>query len=124
MGVAIGTDTSAPLSGRDPVLAGVGRLTLLADGASDSDAIFRELARELLSVPGAEEVHVHHLAAPGAADDLVVVYMFAGDGRLSYLLPRGERAPGVSWVANTDQSFLAADDRELAASVPRLTETG
>ena len=43
-------------------------------------------------MPGAEEVHVHHLAAPGAEEDLVVVYMFDGDGRLSYLLPRS-RAP-------------------------------
>jgi diguanylate cyclase (GGDEF)-like protein len=107
-----------------PLLAGVGRLTLLADGAPDPDTIFRAMARELLSVPGAEEVHVHHLAGTGASEDLVVVYMFAGDARLSYLLPRGERPAGVSWVANTAQSLLAADQRELLASVPRLTETG
>ena len=106
------------------MLAGVRRLTLLADGAADSEAIFRALARELLSVPGAEEVHVHHLAASDSEDELVAVYMFEGDGRLSYLLPRGERPPGVSWVASTGQSFLAADADELAASVPRLAATG
>ncbi len=50
--------------------------------------------------------------------------MFEADGRLSYLLPCGERPPGVSWVASTGQSLLATDERELAASVPRLTATG
>jgi len=30
----------------------------------------------------------------------------------------------VSWVSSTSRSFLAADDRELAASVPRLAATG
>jgi diguanylate cyclase (GGDEF)-like protein len=124
MGVVTGTDTQAPPAGADPLLAGVRRLTLLADETPDSEAIFRALARELLSVPGAEEVQVHHLGAPGAGQDLVAVYLFDADGRLSYLLPSGERPPGVSWVASTGQSFLAADDRELAASVPRLTETG
>jgi diguanylate cyclase (GGDEF)-like protein len=108
----------------ESVLAGVRRLTLLADGAGDSDTMLRALARELLAVPGAEEVHVHHLAQPGAVEELVDVYMFEGNGRLSYLLPRGERPPGVSWVASTGRSFLAADDHELAASVPRLTATG
>src|SRR5271165_7143301 len=124
MGVVTGTDTQVPPAGVDPLLAGVRRLTLLADETPDSEAIFRALARELLSVPGAEEVQVHHLGAPGAAQDLVAVYLFEADGRLSYLLPTAERPPGVSWVVGTGQSFLAADDRELAASVPRLTATG
>jgi diguanylate cyclase (GGDEF)-like protein len=124
MGVVTGTDTQAPPSGVEDLLAGVRRLTLLADETPDSEEIFRALARELLSVPGAEEVHVHHLGAPGAGQDLVAVYLFEADGRLSYLLPSSERPPGVSWVAQTGQSFLAADDRELAASVPRLTATG
>jgi diguanylate cyclase (GGDEF)-like protein len=124
MGVVAGTDTQAPPEGVDPLLAGVRRLTLLADETPDSEEIFRALARELLSVPGAEEVQVHHLGAPGATQDLVAVYLFEADGRLSYLLPIGERPPGVSWVAQTGQSFLAADHRELAASVPRLTATG
>jgi diguanylate cyclase (GGDEF)-like protein len=124
MGVVTGTDTStSPMNG-DPLLAGVRRLTLLADDATDSEAIFRALARELLSVPGAEEVHVHHLATPGVEEELVAVYMFEGYGRLSYLLPRGERPQGVNWVASTGRSLLAADDRELAANVPRLTATG
>ena len=39
---------------------------------------------------------------------------------MSYLLPRAERSPGVSWVASTGRSFLAADGEELASSVPRL----
>jgi diguanylate cyclase (GGDEF)-like protein len=124
MGVVTGTDTSTPPGGVESVLAGVRRLTLLADEAPHSEAIFRALARELLSVPGAEEVHVHHLAESGAAEELVAVYMFEGNGRLSYLLPRGERSPGVSWVASTGRSFLVADDRELAASLPRLAATG
>jgi diguanylate cyclase (GGDEF)-like protein len=123
MGAVTGTDTQAPAADADPLLAGVRRLTLLADETPDSEEIFRALARELLSVPGAEEVHVHHLGAPGA-EDLVAVYLFQADERLSYLLPSSERPPGVSWVAQTGQSFLAADDRELAASVPRLTVTG
>ena len=56
MEVVEGTDTSRPIAGVNPLLAGVRRLTLLADEATDSEAIFRALARELLSVPGAEEV--------------------------------------------------------------------
>jgi diguanylate cyclase (GGDEF)-like protein len=123
MDVVVGTDAFASSSGTESVLAGVRRLTLLADSAQNTEVIFRELARELLAVPGAEEVHVHHLS-PDAEEELVVVYMFEANGRLSYLLPRGERPPGVSWVASTGQSFLAADDRELAVSVPRLAHTG
>jgi diguanylate cyclase (GGDEF)-like protein len=124
MDVVTGTDTSLLPGESDPLLAGVRRLTLLADGAQDAETVYRALARELLAVPGAEEVHVHHLVAQGLEQEMVAVYMFEGDGRLSYLLPRGERPEGVSWVANTGRSFLAADDRELAASVPRLTVTG
>ena len=124
MDVVTGTDTSAASSGGvDSVLAGVRRLSLLADGARDADAVLRALARELLSSPGAEEVHVHHLGEDDA-EELVAVYMFDGDGRLSYLLPRAERPPGVSWVASTGRSFLIADARELAESVPRLAATG
>jgi diguanylate cyclase (GGDEF)-like protein len=124
MGVLTGTDTSDSHGEVESVLAGVRRLTVLADAAPDSETILRALARELLAVPGAEEVHVYHLAEPDADEELVDVYMFEGNARLSYLLPRSERPPGVSWVASTSRSFLAADDRELAASVPRLTATG
>ncbi|HEX7609228.1 MAG TPA: GGDEF domain-containing protein [Solirubrobacteraceae bacterium] len=125
MDVATGTDTSAGSDdGIDRLLAGIRRLTALADSASDAETIFRALARELLLAPGAEEVHVHHLGASEDEDDLVAVYMFEGDGRLCYLLPRGERPPGVSWVANTGRSFLAADTAELASTVPRLAATG
>src|SRR5712692_5988966 len=104
MSVVIGTDTSTSPGAADSVLAGVRRLTALADGAANAGVIFRGLAHELLAVPGAEEVHVHHLAEPGAEEELVAVYMFEANGRLSYLLPRSERPPGVSWVASTGRS--------------------
>ncbi len=124
MDVVSGTDTSTSSGGVQRVLTGIRRLTALADGSGDADEIYRALARELLEVPGAEEVHVHHLAEEAAADDIVDVYLFGAEGRLSYLSPRGERPPGVSWVARTRRSFLAADTEEFAASVPRLTATG
>ncbi|MBA3809433.1 MAG: GGDEF domain-containing protein [Solirubrobacterales bacterium] len=119
-----GTDTSAVDVGVDRLLAGIRRLTALADSASDAETIFRAMARELLSVPGAEEVHIHHLGSAEDQDELVTVYMFAGEGRLSYLAPRSERPPGVSWVASTGQSFLAAEAEEFRVSVPRLAATG
>jgi diguanylate cyclase (GGDEF)-like protein len=105
-----------------PVLAGVRRLTLLADAAEDTETVFGALARELMAILGAEEVHIHHLGFLDE-DELVVVYMLEGDGRLSYLQPREERPPGVSWVATTGRSFLAVGPRELTASVPRLSIT-
>lgn len=121
----MGTDTlgSSPddlTAGGDPVLAGVRRLTLLADSAEDSEAILHALAGELFQTLGADEIHVHHLSNSGGERDLTVIYLFDGEGRLSYLTPRAERPPGVSWVASSGRSFLAADDRELAASVPRM----
>jgi diguanylate cyclase (GGDEF)-like protein len=119
-----GTDTSTSHGGVQRVLTGIRRLTALADGSGDADGIYRALARELLDVPGAEEVHVHHLGEDGTPDDVVDVYLFGAEGRLSYLSPRAERPPGVSWVARTRRSFLAADAEEFAASVPRLTVTG
>jgi diguanylate cyclase (GGDEF)-like protein len=124
MDVVSGTDTSTVDVGVDRLLAGIRRLTALADSASNADTIFRAMARELLSVPGAEEVHIHHLGVGEDEDELVTVYMFGGEGRLSYLAPRGERPPGVSWVASTGQSFLAAEAQEFRASVPRLAATG
>jgi diguanylate cyclase (GGDEF)-like protein len=124
---ASGRDTIEQAGGGgDPLLAGVRRLTALADRAGAPEAIFGGLARELFSLLGAEEVHVHHLCGSddgGGDEDSVVVYLFEGEGRLSYLVPRGERAPGVSWVTSTGRSFLAAEAQELAASVPRLVET-
>ena len=120
----MGMDASTLPEDAESLLAAVRRLTLLADRARDSETIYRALARELLSVPGAEEVHVYHLDGEDGEEELVAVYMFEGNGRLSYLLPRAERPPGVSWVSSTSRSFLAADDRELAASVPRLAATG
>jgi diguanylate cyclase (GGDEF)-like protein len=125
MNVVTGTDTSTSSGGNDRLLAGIRHLTTLADEAGNVDALFRMLAGELLSVPGADEVHIHHLALdPDDHDELVAVYMFGGIGRLSYLQPRAERPPGVGWVASTRTSFLAADADALAASLPRLAETG
>ena len=101
------------------------RLMRLADGTEDSEAIFRALARELLSLLGAEEMHVHHLAAPGAPEEeRVVVYLFEGEGRLNYVAPLNERPPGIAWVASTGQGMLAVGSHELAASVPRLAAAG
>ena len=122
MDVVAGTDTATAPAVRS-VLAGVRRLTLLADGARDADAVYRALARELLASQGAEEVHVHQLAAHDERE-LVAVYMFEGDARLSYMQPPGERPPGVSWVSATGHSVLIADAQELAERVPRLLATG
>jgi diguanylate cyclase (GGDEF)-like protein len=124
MDVVTGTDTSASSPDIGDLLAGVRRLSALADGAGDSDAIFRALARELLSNPGADEVHVHHLAPAGGDEDMVAVYVFEGNGRLGYLHPRSERPPGVGWVAGSGHSFLASNADELDTSVPRLAVTG
>jgi diguanylate cyclase (GGDEF)-like protein len=105
-----------------PVLAAVRRLTLLSEATESAEAVYGALARELIAVMGAEEVHIHRLS-PAGEDELVVVYMLDGDGRLSYLQPAAERPPGVSWVASTGRSFLAVGPRELTASVPRLSIT-
>src|ERR1700691_4783521 len=115
-------DSNAQEGELPPVLAGMRRLTALADAAEDADAVFTGLARELIATLGAEEIHVHHLG-PSGDDELVVVYMLDGDGRLSYMQPQAERPPGVSWVATTGRSFLAVGPRELTASVPRLSVT-
>lgn len=108
--------------GGDPLLAGVRRLTLLADSADGAEEIFRTLARELMGTPGADEVHVHHLGESGGGRARTVIYLFEGEGRLSYLTPREERPPGVAWVAGTGRGFLATDADELAVSVPRLAQ--
>jgi diguanylate cyclase (GGDEF)-like protein len=122
MDVVTGTDTSA-VEGMDRLLLGIRRLTALADSASDAEPIFQALAGELVSVPGADEVHLHHLSH-AEEEDLVAVHMFEGQGRVSYLLPRSERPPGVNWVAGTGRSFLAVEQDELATSVPRLAASG
>jgi diguanylate cyclase (GGDEF)-like protein len=123
MGVVTGTDTDTPSSLADSLLAGVRRLTALADEARDIDSVFRALARELLDSPGAEEVLIHHLCKDDE-QELVVVYLFDGDGRLSYLTPRAERPPGVDWVVHTGRNVLIASANKLAESMPRLTATG
>src|SRR5947209_6790075 len=123
MGVLSRKDAPTGPEDWEAVLAGVRRLTVLADGSHDHEAIFRVLAAELLSVAEAEEVHVHHLA-PDAEEEQVSVYVFEGNGRVSYMLPRAERPPGVSWVASSGRCLHLAEDAELARSAPRLTQTG
>jgi diguanylate cyclase (GGDEF)-like protein len=105
----------------DSLLAGVRRLTRLADNAGEPQEIFRGLAAELFAELTCEEVQVHRL---GDGEDHVAVYMFGGEGQLSYRTPQGERPPGVSWVASTGQSVVVSGPRELAASVPRLAVAG
>jgi GGDEF domain-containing protein len=105
-----------------PVLGGVRRLTLAAEGAEVDETVFAALARELIAVLGAEEVHVHHLQ-PSGEEEPVVVYLLDGDARLSYLQSREGRPPGVTWTQSTGRSFLAVGPRELTASVPRLSLT-
>ncbi len=124
MDVVSGTDTSGSSSSVERLLGGIRRLSLLTDAASDGEAVFRALADELMSVPGAEEVQVHHLGVSDGSEDLVAVYVADSGGRLGYLEPISERPPGVSWVARTGRSFLAAAGEELAASLPRLAESG
>jgi diguanylate cyclase (GGDEF)-like protein len=126
MDVVSGTDASMSSGERTATLfGGLRRLIALGDAASDPEEILRTLARELLLAPGGEEVHVHHLDELGEqSGELVVVYLYGGEGRLSYRIPRAERPPGVSWVASSGSSFLATRSEELSASVPRLTQTG
>jgi diguanylate cyclase (GGDEF)-like protein len=118
------TGTGAGLQDLDstPVLAGVRRLTLAAESAETDEVVFAALARELITVSGAEEVHIHHLR-PVDDEESVVVYLLDGYARLSYLQSREERPPGVSWTQSTGRSFLAVGPRELTASVPRLSLT-
>jgi len=105
----------------DSLLAGVRRLTHLADSATEPREIFRALAAELFAELGVEEVQVHHL---GEDQDTVAVYVFGGEGSLSYLAPAGERPHGVAWVADTGQHVVVHGGRELAASMPRLASAG
>jgi diguanylate cyclase (GGDEF)-like protein len=108
------TDTRA-----DSVLAGARRLLALADAPGGADAVYAGLARELMGVLEAEEVHVHELGAR-AGRDLVVVHLLDGEGSLSYLQDAQDRPPGVGWAQRAGRSFLAIGPRELSASVPRL----
>ena len=61
MGIATANGVEGELD-LAPVLAGVRRLTLLADTAEEPDAVFGALARELIATMGAEEVHIHRLS--------------------------------------------------------------
>jgi diguanylate cyclase (GGDEF)-like protein len=114
----------------DLLLAGLRRLMRLADSAAEPEAVMRALAGELFVLLTAAEIHVHHLAGAqvgdpqAAAADPVVLYMFGGDGRLSYEVPSAERPPGVAWVASTGQSVLVTGARELIGALPRVAATG
>jgi len=126
MDAVSGTDASTDVVGEaEELLAGIRRLTAIADLAGDQETIYSALARELLTSPGGDEVHVHHLL-PREEEraELVVVYLYGGEGRVSYLVPLVERPPGVSWVASTGRSFLATRAEEFAATLPRLEQTG
>jgi diguanylate cyclase (GGDEF)-like protein len=102
------------------LVAAMRRLAAVADRASELEEVRRELAHELMAVLGADEVMMHRLDGGADGRELVAVYLFEGQGRLSYLIAPAERPAAVSWVASTGRSFLAASERELMASVPRL----
>jgi diguanylate cyclase (GGDEF)-like protein len=108
--------------GGDPLLAALRRLMRLADGGGDPEGVYGALAAELCGLVGAEEVQVHHLRPEGGHEqgEPVVAYLYGGEGRLTYVAPREERAPGIEWVASTGQSVQAVGARELSASLPRL----
>ncbi|HEY7829479.1 MAG TPA: GGDEF domain-containing protein [Solirubrobacteraceae bacterium] len=108
-------------AGMDTLLAGVRRLSHVADSAGEPREIFRSLADELFAELGVAEVQVHHLADTA---DTVVVYMFGGEGRLSYLAPPGDRPHGVAWVVDSGKHVVAHGARELAAAVPRMASSG
>lgn len=97
-------------------------LNAAADRASDEEDVLKALARELLAGVDADlrEVLVHRLGSGKEDSDLVAVYLFDGDGRLSYRSPQAERPPAVSWVASTGNTFLADGERELRAGAPKL----
>ncbi len=109
---------AADLDTGGAVLAAVRRLARAGEHADGEESIYATLARELIAVLGAEEVHVHLL---GRRCDRVVVHLFDGDARLSYVQPADERPPGVGWSHASGRSFLAIGARELTASVPRLS---
>ncbi len=111
---------TATHDGEEPLLGCMRRLAGLAERASEPEEVFSALARELNIAAGAEEVHIHHLGAGAGERDLVVVHLPGAGGKLSYLSPRGERAPAVSFTARTARSFLASGQRELTAGLPRL----
>jgi diguanylate cyclase (GGDEF)-like protein len=115
----------------DPLLAGLRRLMRLADGPAEPATVMDALARELFALLGADEVQIHRLApapapherdvaAAAGAEDPVTVYLFAGESRLGYQTPRGERPPAVAWVASTGQRVQLSGVHELARAMPRL----
>lgn len=103
-------------------LDSVRRLTLLADRVGAPEAVHTALASELLIAVDCQEVHLHHVSA-ASENDLVVIHLLDGDGRVTYLSPRAQRPAGVGWVASARQPLLASSEDDLASSVPRLAQT-
>src|SRR5437660_3400100 len=103
-------------------LQSVRRLTLLADRVAVPEAGHTALAGELLTAIGCQEVHLHHIAGE-SENDLVVIHLLDGDGRVTYLSPRAQRPAGVSWVASARRPLLVATEEDLASSIPRLAAT-
>ncbi len=112
-----------PATGRS-LLAAIRRLAALADSAAEQEEVCRGLAAELLALPGATEVIIHHLRTPGQDTDLVVVHVLQGDARLSWFAPTSARPAAVGWVAGSGESFLASGERQLRAGMPELLRAG
>jgi diguanylate cyclase (GGDEF)-like protein len=115
----------------DPLLGALRRLMRLADGGGDAEAVLRALAHELWVLLDADEMQVHHLAPEGGRSEIgqqegepVVAYLFGGEGRLSYVVPRAERSSAVAQVASTGASVQAVGARELSTSLPRVAAAG
>src|SRR5256885_1725969 len=113
------TATSQP-EGAESVLAGVRRLTLLADGAANSEVIFRALAAELLAVPGAEEVHIHHVAGDGGEEELAGTLVDQAAAALALVRARAEA--GTDPVAGCMNH--RAMRRRLDEEIVRAARTG
>ncbi len=115
----------------DPLLGALRRLMRIADGGGDAEAVLRALAHELCVLLGADEMQVHHLAPESGRAELgqqegepVVTYLFGGEGRLSYVVPRAERPSAVAQLANTGASVQVVGTRELSAALPRVAAAG
>ena len=125
MDVVTGTDTSALLRRRDRLLAGIRRLTALADEASRrGDGPARARARAAGGAGRRGGARPPPRPRGRATKSWSPCTCSTATGASATCCRAPSARPGVSWVASTQRSFLAADAAEFAASVPRLTETG
>lgn len=99
------------------VMDSIRRLAAVADRVGTPEAVHAVLAAELLRGLASQEVHLHHLADESDSD-LVVINLLDGDGRLTYVTPRAERASGIDWVASARQPLLAATPQDLNKWLP------